>query len=378
MRLIVSFSDEDPAQIFSLFLRSKGIENDCQRESAEGCYKIWIYNEDETATAIEWLKKYKNDPTSSTFTKFKHEPKVKMPPINTQAPPKRISRPRRNSISSQGPITMILLLACIFLFVIPNSIETFSKNKSPLKHHLINSPVNRALLYDYPDSLQLLTQLLHVYGRDKLEDPETLSNEGRILLRKYSHMQFWHGFYPLILRNFQEPESSLKYDGPIFEKIRQGEVWRCFTPSLLHGDIFHIFFNMIWLLVLASPIEKRLGTLRFVIFILLTAILSNTAQYLMTGYDFLGISGVLSAMVGFIWMRQERAPWEGYQLHRSAIGFFAFFVIALLLLQIASFYLEINGNAPIGPGIANTAHIGGALVGIILGRTNLFSMQKPR
>ena len=44
-----------------------------------------------------------------------------------------------------------------------------------------------------------------------------------------------------------------------------------FFPILLHADIFHLFFNMLWLIVLGKQIEQRLKTGRYVLFILLIA-----------------------------------------------------------------------------------------------------------
>ena len=43
---------------------------------------------------------------------------------------------------------------------------------------------------------------------------------------------------------------------PLFEKIRQGELWRLFTPCILHRDFLHILFNMIWVWILVKQIEE--------------------------------------------------------------------------------------------------------------------------
>jgi GlpG protein len=132
---------------------------------------------------------------------------------------------------------------------------------------------------------------------------------------------------------------------------------------------------MLWLVLLSKQMEERLRPLQYIGFILITGIFSNTCQYLMSGPNFVGFSGVLCAMVAFIWMRQKIAPWEGYPLQKSTITFLAFFVAAMLGIQIFAFYWDTQHISTIAPGIANTAHISGALIGAILGRLSLFSWK---
>ncbi|MEW5939256.1 MAG: rhomboid family intramembrane serine protease, partial [Chloroflexota bacterium] len=49
------------------------------------------------------------------------------------------------------------------------------------------------------------------------------------------------------------------------ELIRAGEVWRLFTPMLLHGSIFHIGFNMYALYSFGVGLERRFGHGRFLL-----------------------------------------------------------------------------------------------------------------
>jgi murein DD-endopeptidase MepM/ murein hydrolase activator NlpD len=42
------------------------------------------------------------------------------------------------------------------------------------------------------------------------------------------------------------------------EKISQGQVWRLFTPCLMHRDFLHILFNMVWVWLLAKQVEERM------------------------------------------------------------------------------------------------------------------------
>jgi GlpG protein len=72
-------------------------------------------------------------------------------------------------------------------------------------------------------------------------------------------------------------------------EIHAGEVWRLFTPVLVHFGPAHLLFNMLWLFQLGGMIESRQGHLRFALLTLALAIGSNVAQYTAAGPGFGGI-----------------------------------------------------------------------------------------
>src|SRR5690606_11843400 len=155
-------------------------------------------------------------------------------------------------------------------------------------------------------------------------------------------------------------EDSSQGEGALFARIRQGEIWRLISPVVLHSDLLHILFNMLWLWYLGRPIEHRIGPMRTLLLSLCVGVGSNTIQYLMTGPFFIGYSGIITGLAGFIWMRERKAPWEGYPLNKSTIFFLLFFIGAIFLLQVVSFCLQIFSSIKFAPSIANTAHITGA------------------
>ena len=109
--------------------------------------------------------------------------------------------------------------------------------------------------------------------------------------------------------------------------------------------------------------------------ILILGVASNVAQYLMSGPYFLGFSGVIVGMAGFIWVRQKIAPWEGYPLPKATALFLLFFVLAMFGLELLTFILQLLSVINIAPNIANTAHIIGGLSGMLLGRLSFFSRR---
>jgi GlpG protein len=275
-----------------------------------------------------------------------------------------------------GIITRLLLLICCGLFFMNQFLA--SKIETP-PHFPVLTPfttkIEKNLSYDYPYQYQLISQFIQTYGYEGFQNPQELPREGKFLLRKIKETPVWPGIYSLIQQKGIKAIPNAMKTIPMFEKIQQGQGWRLFTPCLLHADIFHLFFNMLWLIVLGKQIEQRLKIGRYLVFILLTGIFSNTFQYLAGGPNFIGFSGILCAMLAFIWVRQRQTPWEGYQLDRMTMLFIMLFIVSMALLQLFFFFIETATEEAISSGIANTAHLSGALIGYVLGRFNFFSWR---
>ncbi|MDR0781980.1 MAG: rhomboid family intramembrane serine protease [Pseudomonadales bacterium] len=141
------------------------------------------------------------------------------------------------------------------------------------------------------------------------------------------------------------------------------DIWRTFslyqfvkmlTPILLHGGLVHLVFNMLWLWELGRQIERRQSSWRLGLAIVVLALISNTVQYLFGGgNNFGGMSGVVYGLFAYIWMWQLFDPRAGLWLPKPLI----FFMLLSLLLM---------WGLNLGM-IANEAHIGGLLAGVLLG-----------
>jgi GlpG protein len=142
-----------------------------------------------------------------------------------------------------------------------------------------------------------------------------------------------------------------------FSEILRGEVWRLFTPILIHGGVLHLAFNVLCLLDLGGMIERRHGSLRLGLLILLFAAISNVAQYLSTGPLFGGLSGVLYGLFGYIWLRGRIDPASGFYLHPHIVTIMlVWFFLCLTPLP------EMGGMK-----IANGAHVAGLIAGVVTG-----------
>jgi GlpG protein len=156
---------------------------------------------------------------------------------------------------------------------------------------------------------------------------------------------------PAVLRTLMFTNYESLEAGDPLRPIRHGEIWRLFTPVLLHSGVWHILFNMLWLRQLGSAIEYIEGTVNYGFQVLTYGVLGNILQYIVVGPQFLGMSGVVYGLFGYIWICARHDPGRAYVLDRQTVT-----------LMIVWFALCFTGW--IGP-IANYAHSGGLLAGII-------------
>lgn len=85
--------------------------------------------------------------------------------------------------------------------------------------------------------------------------------------------------------------------------VRQGMFWQVFTYMFVHGSLGHLASNMIGLVFFGSAVERRMGSSEFLLFYLLSGMLSGAISlgvYLLTStyYVFLmGASGAVFAVL---------------------------------------------------------------------------------
>ncbi len=131
------------------------------------------------------------------------------------------------------------------------------------------------------------------------------------------------------------------------------EPLRLLGPAFFHFSLIHIAFNTMWWWQLGGSIEKILGKMTLINLFLVSAIASNLGQFLVSGPYFGGLSGVVYALVGFVWWMGWLAPEKGLSLSKSIIGFLLFW----LLLGFVDL-LPVN--------VANTAHLLGLVSGCLM------------
>ena len=137
--------------------------------------------------------------------------------------------------------------------------------------------------------------------------------------------------------------------------------YRVFTSSFLHGDYFHLLFNMMTLFYFGPVVEDILGTDGFLVVyfgaVLASGIVSFYVNKTNYAYTSLGasdaVSGVLLSFCLFY-------PLAGIR--------FMFVPVDIPAILFGAFYIAISANmmGRFGGRVAHEAHLAGAVAGVVL------------
>lgn len=75
-------------------------------------------------------------------------------------------------------------------------------------------------------------------------------------------------------------------------------VWTFVTYSFIHGSLAHVFFNGVWLLAFGTPVARRFGWRRFLVFFLMTAAVGAAVHLSVHFGDRLPMVGASAAISG--------------------------------------------------------------------------------
>jgi rhomboid protease GluP len=140
--------------------------------------------------------------------------------------------------------------------------------------------------------------------------------------------------------------------GPIFQwialygpAVQDGQYWRVLSCVFSHGGPIHLLFNMMVAYQLGMPLERSIGSWRFLLISLVTA-LGSSAFALLFNFDVptVGASGMIIGYGGAMLVTSNREFRQG---------------IVIWLVQVAIISLL--------PGVSWAGHLGGFLFGIPMG-----------
>ena len=138
--------------------------------------------------------------------------------------------------------------------------------------------------------------------------------------------------------------------------VAQGEWWRLFTVTLLHGGILHLLFNM-YALYLSGPIVEQLyGRRLFLLFYLLFAAAGSIGSFVFGGdRPAVGASGAIFGLFGLLLAVSRTHNPILDRRGRMFMGQIGSLVVVNLLIGLAI------------PNVDNAAHVGGLLGGLWIG-----------
>ena len=143
------------------------------------------------------------------------------------------------------------------------------------------------------------------------------------------------------------------------------------TSMFMHGGLWHLGGNMLFLWIFGNNVEDHLGHLRFLVFYLaggVLATLSHVAVSQGSPLPLVGASGAVAAVLGAYWRLYPRARVRCLLflvVFVTLVELPAALVLGLwMLLQVISGVFGLSMGA--SGGVAWFAHIGGFLAGLLL------------
>lgn len=168
------------------------------------------------------------------------------------------------------------------------------------------------------------------------------------------------------------------------------KVWTFVTYSLLHANLSHIGFNVLWLLPFGSAVARRFGPLRFFAFMAVTAVggaLAHLVTHEHAVAPMIGasasVSGAMAAAIRFAFVQGSFLSFRSGDADAAAqvpalslvralrnprvLGFLAVWFGVNIIFGVGSIAIGADGAS-----VAWQAHIGGFFAGLVL-----FSLFDP-
>lgn len=345
MRQIGKLDDPSHAERFVDLLAASGI--DAKGEAGSGGVTIWVRDEDRLTEARALLTRFVADPDAAEF----REAQVKARRARDEAA-KRQQTTRRHVVSMRdrwsapvhrrAPVTIVLI--CLSCAV---ALATGMGDSQQLLGDQLGGQVLRGLL---------------------IVDP----------------IAAFEGLEATGATRTAEAASGVIDDAAIDDtwafrgwSLRRGELWRLWTPCLIHFGVVHLLFNMLMLYRVGPMVESFSGSWRLALFVLGCGIAANVGGVLpeAAGGGWLagGMSGVLYGLFGWGLMLQR--------YHRSRPVFFPPSTVFILLLWLVlGFTGMLDGpstDAGGGYRIANWAHGVGFVSGLAVGYLQSLVSSRP-
>jgi membrane associated rhomboid family serine protease len=149
-----------------------------------------------------------------------------------------------------------------------------------------------------------------------------------------------------------------------------------FTSMFLHAGLMHLIGNMIFLYVFGSAIEEAFGSPKFAFYYVAWGVAAAAAQIWVNPYSSVSTLGASGAIGGVLGAFLLLYPTTKIELFVPLLAFSTYEISAWVLLSIWFVYQIWFPQQ----GVANWAHVGGFLAGMLTvlvlgGRTTILRLQ---
>lgn len=138
--------------------------------------------------------------------------------------------------------------------------------------------------------------------------------------------------------------------------------WTFITSMFMHTSISHLLGNMIFLFILGGIVENAIGIRRYLLIYFSAGIFGGMIMVYMASTGFISdnvpVLGASGAIFGILAAAAILRPMQIIYIDFIPLPLI---VVGLLYIGLQVYYILMGGEA----GVANGAHLGGAIVGII-------------
>jgi GlpG protein len=316
MRQIATLPNESDALRFAAFLVARGVAAHAEEE--DSIWAIWVRDEDHVDKARDEFERFRENPTDSAYEGAERAARE----ILLEEHAKR-RQARKNVVEMRSKWN--------------RGGTAVAAQRIPFTRTLIFLSVTATIL----GSFQLMG-----------ESPDSIATT--------VHRQL----------GFCDRDAYKASERDAWVNIRQGQIWRLITPVFVHADplgggfgILHVLFNMFWVYRFGGQIELLRGSTRLAGLCLAIAVFSNILQATLPAElggspFFVGMSGVLYGLFGYVWMKSWYDHGSGFFIDQTTV----------LILMVWLFICM----TPMIQGVANAAHIGGLVAGVLLAFIPIF------
>jgi GlpG protein len=148
------------------------------------------------------------------------------------------------------------------------------------------------------------------------------------------------------------------------DSIWGGSYWALVTSAFAHAELWHLAFNLYWFWKFGTYLERAIGSWRFLLFVVIAAFVSSSYQLVTSDQTGIGLSGVVYAIFGFMWISRRHFLQFNKCLDSKTIQLFFLWLVGCVVASVINIWH-----------VGNAAHVSGLLFGVLVARSFIAPLQ---